>query len=217
MPKFNKENGMAEKLKNLRVAILATEGFEGAELREPRRALDAEGAETKVISPKTGEIKAWEHDRWGDTLRVDESLAQANPEDYDALLLPGGVINADKIRGEPKAVEFVRHFVQAGKPMAVICHAPWLLIEAGIVRGRTVTSWPTLKTDLKNAGATWVDKDVVTDNGLVTSRKPDDIPAFNKKMIEEFAEGVHAHASGGAEPGNGGGRKGWGGGGVGGH
>jgi protease I len=185
---------MADKLKHTRVAIIATEGFEGAELREPRRALDAEGAETKLLSPKTGEIKAWEHDRWGEPLRVDQSLAQANPDEFDALLLPGGVINADKIRTEQKAVEFVRRFAQAGKPIAVICHAPWLLIEAGIVRGRTVTSWPSLTTDLKNAGANWVDKDVVVDNGLVTSRKPDDIPAFNKKMIEEFAEGVHAHA-----------------------
>lgn len=185
---------MADKLKHLRVAIIATEGFEGSELKEPRRALDAEGAETKVISPQTGQIKAWEHDHWGDAVRVDESLAQAKPEDFDALLLPGGVINADKIRTEPRAVEFVRHFAQAGKPIAVICHAPWLLIEADIARGRTVTSWPSLKTDLRNAGANWVDKDVVVDNGLVTSRKPDDIPAFNKKMIEEFAEGVHAPA-----------------------
>lgn len=194
---------MADRLKGLRVAILATEGFEGAELREPRRALDAEGAVTEVIAPKTGDIKAWEHDRWGDPLRVDVSLAQANPDEFDALLLPGGVINADRIRTEQKAVEFVRRFAQAGKPMAVICHAPWLLIEAGIVRDRTVTSWPSLKTDLKNAGANWVDKEVVTDNGLVTSRKPDDIPAFNKKMIEEFGEGVHAAHGGGARGGAG--------------
>ena len=184
---------MADKLKGKRVAILATEGFEGVELTEPRRALDAAGAETKVLSPKTGEIKAWEHDHWGDKVRVDESLAKATPDDFDALLLPGGVLNADKIREEPAAVEFVRKFAAEGKPIAAICHAPWLLIEADIVRGRTVTSWPSLKTDLRNAGANWVDKEVVVDNGLVTSRKPDDIPAFNEKMIEEFTEGIHAH------------------------
>ena len=184
---------MADKLKGKRVAILATEGFEGVELTEPRRALDAAGAETKVLSPKTGEIKAWEHDHWGDKVRVDESLSKANPNDFDALLLPGGVLNADKIREEPAAVEFVRKFAAEGKPIAAICHAPWLLIEADIVRGRTVTSWPSLKTDLRNAGASWVDKEVVVDNGLVTSRKPDDIPAFNNKMIEEFTEGIHAH------------------------
>ena len=184
---------MTDKLKGKRVAILATEGFERVELTEPRRALDVAGAETKVLSPKTGGIKAWEHDHWGDELPVDGSLARANPDDFDALLLPGGVINADKIRTEPAAVEFVRKFASEGKPIAAICHAPWLLIEADIVRGRTVTSWPSLKTDLRNAGASWVDKEVVVDNGLVTSRKPDDIPAFNKKMIEEFAEGVHAH------------------------
>ena len=186
---------MADKLKNTRVAILATDGFERAELIEPRKALDAEGAQTQVISPKSGQIKAWEKDHWGDTVRVDIALGQANPEDFDALLLPGGVINADSIRMEPRAVEFVRAFVKGGKPMAVICHAPWILIEAEAVRGKKLTSWPSLKTDLKNAGASWVDEQVVTDNGLVTSRKPDDIPAFNKKMIEEFGEGVHAHAA----------------------
>ena len=179
---------MADKLKGKRVAILATEGFEGVELTEPRRALDAAGAETKVLSPKTGEIKAWEQDHWGDKLRVDESLTKANPDDFDALLLPGGVLNADTIRAEPAAVEFVRKFASEGKPIAAICHAPWLLIEADIVRGRTVTSWPSLKTDLRNAGASWVDKEVVVDNGLVTSRKPDDIPAFNERTIALFAK-----------------------------
>ena len=185
---------MADKLKNTRVAILATDGFERAELIEPRKALDAEGAETKVISPRSGQIKAWEKDHWGETVRVDVALEQAKPDDFDALLLPGGVINADSIRMEPRAVEFVRAFVTAGKPVAAICHAPWILIEADAVRGRKLTSWPSLKTDLKNAGANWVDEQVITDNGLVTSRKPDDIPAFNKKMIEEFGEGVHAPA-----------------------
>lgn len=183
---------MADKLRGRRVAILATEGFERSELVKPREALDAEGATTVLISPKTGQIKSWEHDHWGEAVRVDVALERAKPEDYDALLLPGGVINADKIRIEPKAVEFVRSFVHEGKPMAVICHAPWILIEAGAARGRTLTSWPSLKTDLSNAGANWVDKEVVVDNGLVTSRKPDDIPAFNKKMIEEIGEGVHA-------------------------
>jgi protease I len=185
---------MADKLKHTRVAILATDGFERVELIEPRKALDEAGADTKVISPtrEGGEITSWEHDHWGETVPVDAALAQANPEDYDALLLPGGVINADRIRMEQRAVEFVRAFARAGKPMAVICHASWLLVEADVVRGRTVTSWPSLKTDLRNAGANWVDQEVVTDNGLVTSRKPDDIPAFNKKMIEEFGEGVHA-------------------------
>ena len=189
---------MADKLKHTRVAILATDGFERAELIEPRQALDAAGAETTVISPKRGEIKAWEKDHWGESVRVDAALAQANPDEYDALLLPGGVINADAMRMEPRAVEFVRAFARAGKPMAVICHAPWLLVEADIVRGRTLTSWPSLKTDLRNAGANWVDQEVVTDNGLVTSRKPDDIPAFNAKMIEEFGEGVHTAAGTGA-------------------
>jgi protease I len=192
---------MADKLKNLRVAILATDGVERVELTEPRKALVAEGAETKVISVRAGEIKSWEHDHWSDAVRVDQSLEQANPDNYDALLLPGGVINADTIRMEQRAVEFVRAFAKQGKPMAVICHAPWLLIEADLVRGRKVTSWPSLKTDLRNAGANWVDQEVVVDNGLVTSRKPDDIPAFNRKMIEEFGEGVHAHAAPG--------RRGW--------
>src|SRR5438045_1109631 len=160
---------MADTLKQIRVAILATDGFERAELIEPRKALDAEGADTKVISPKSGQIKAWEHDHWGDALRVDLVLGQANPDDFDALLLPGGVINAHSIRMEPRAVELVRAFVKAGKPMAVICHAPWILIEADAVRGRKLTSWPSLKTDLRNAGANWVDEPVVTDNGLVTS------------------------------------------------
>ena len=191
---------MTDKLKHCRVAILATEGVERIELTEPRRALDEAGAHTTLIAPKGDEIKAWEHDHWGEPLEVDALLSEVHPDDFDALLLPGGVINADKIRAEPKAVEFVRHFVELGKPMAVICHAPWLLIEAKAVRARTVTSWPTLKTDLTNAGANWVDEAVVVDQGLVTSRKPDDIPAFNRKMIEEFGEGAHVTASSYARP-----------------
>jgi protease I len=172
------------------VAILATDGVEQVELTAPRDALTRAGAETTLISPGD-KVKAWQHDKWGDTLDVDLPLTNANPDRFDALLLPGGVMNPDKLRTEPRAVEFVKSFVQTGKPIAAICHGPWTLLEAGGVRGRTVTSWPSLKTDLRNAGAVWVDREVVVDNGIVTSRKPDDIPAFNEKMLEEFAEGVH--------------------------
>ncbi len=175
-----------------RVAILATDGVEQVELTAPRRALDEAGAQTIVVSPTDGEIKAWQHGQWGDTIPVDRRLADARPDEFDALLLPGGVMNPDRLRTEPAAVQFVRAMVQAGKPVAAICHGPWLLVEAGVVRGRTVTSWPSLKTDIRNAGGDWVDREVVTDEGLVTSRKPDDLPAFNRKMLEEFAEGVHA-------------------------
>jgi protease I len=180
-----------EKLNGKRVAILATDGVEEVELVEPRKALDAAGARTSLVSPKPDTIKAWQHDHWGGELRVDVPLERASADDYDALLLPGGVINPDKLRQDERAVRFVKSFFQAGKPVAAICHGPWMLIEADVVRGRTVTSWPSLHTDLRNAGADWVDREVVTDEGLVTSRKPDDIPAFNKKMIEEFGEGVH--------------------------
>lgn len=182
---------MADNLNGKRVAILATDGVEQVELTEPRKALDQAGASTKVVSPKNNDIRGWQHDHWGDTIPVDVPLDKANANDFDALLLPGGVMNPDKLRMDENAVEFVRSFVQAGKPVAAICHAPWLLIEADVIRDRTVTSWPSLQTDLRNAGADWVDREVVTDSGLVTSRKPDDIPAFNRKMIEEFAEGVH--------------------------
>ncbi len=182
---------MAEKLNGKRVAILATDGFEQVELTEPRKALEQAGAQADLVSPASGKVKGWQHTKWGDELPVDVPLDQARPEDYDALLLPGGVMNPDKLRMNEKAVAFVRHFVQSGKPIAAICHGPWTLIEAGGTQGRTMTSWPSLQTDLKNAGASWVDQEVVVDKGLVTSRKPDDIPAFNKKMIEEFAEGVH--------------------------
>jgi protease I len=182
---------MAQELDGLRVAILATDGFEQDELLQPRNALDQAGARTEVVSPNNGEIKGWKHTEWGDTVSVDQTLDQANPADYHALLLPGGVMNPDKLRMNEKAVAFVSHFVEAGKPIAAICHGPWTLIEADAVEGRTMTSWPSLKTDLQNAGATWVDREVVVDNGLVTSRKPDDIPAFNRKMVEEFAEGIH--------------------------
>ena len=178
-------------LSGKRVAILATDGVEQAELIEPRKALDAAGATTKVVSPKSGSIKGWNHTDWGEPIKVDVTLDKASPDDFDALLLPGGVMNPDHLRTNENAVNFVRAFFEAGKPVAAICHGPWLLVEADVVRGRHVTSWPSLQTDLRNAGANWTDNQVVTDHGLVTSRKPDDIPAFNKKMIEEFAEGVH--------------------------
>jgi protease I len=185
------EETLMATLDGMKVAILAAEGFEQVELTEPRKALEQAGAQTQVVSPARGEVQGWKHFAEGDKVRVDVPLDQARADDFDALMLPGGVANPDQLRTMPKAVEFVRDFFDAGKPVAAICHAPWTLIEAGVVQGRTVTSWPSLKTDLMNAGARWVDEEVVTDNGLVTSRKPDDIPAFNRKMIEEFAEGRH--------------------------
>jgi len=176
-------------LQGKKVAILVTDGFEQVELLEPRKALDEAGATTKVVSPAGKKVKGWNHKEWGNEVPVDVALDSAKPEDFDALLLPGGVMNPDNLRMDPKAVEFVKHFTDAGKPVAAICHGPWTLIEAGAVRGRTITSWPSLKTDLKNAGANWrVDKEVVSDQGLVTSRKPDDIPAFNREMIRLFGE-----------------------------
>ena len=175
-------------LQGKRVAILVTDGFEQSELLEPRKALDEAGATTQVVSPAGPKVKGWNHKEWGNEVPVDVPLESADPEQFDALLLPGGVMNPDQLRMNPKAVEFVRHFADAGKPVAAICHGPWTLIEAGAVRGRTMTSWPSLKTDLKNADATWVDKEVVRDGGIVTSRKPDDIPAFNREMIRLFTE-----------------------------
>jgi protease I len=175
-------------LQGKRVAILATHGFEQSELEEPRKALDEAGAVTQVVSPEEGKIRGWNHKDWGNEIPVDVSLSSAKEEDYHALVLPGGVMNPDHLRMNPRAVDFVRHFVQAGKPIAAICHGPWTLIEADAVRGHTVTSWPSLRTDLKNAGANWVDKEVVRDKKLVTSRKPDDLPAFNREMIQLFAE-----------------------------
>ena len=181
----------AQQLQGKKVAILATDGVERVELTEPRKALDAAGARTVVVSPKSGSIKGWEHDHWGDSITVDQSLDEARADQFDALMLPGGVMNPDHLRQNERAVQFVRSFFDAGKPVAAICHAPWMLVEADVVNGRTITSWPSLRTDIMNAGAEWVDREVVTDEGLVTSRKPDDIPAFSRKMIEEFAEGVH--------------------------
>jgi protease I len=184
-------------MKNLqgkRIAILATTGVEQVELTEPRKALDAAGARTDVISPETRKFRAWDKKEWGIEIPVDVPINRANPEEYDALMLPGGVMNPDYLRMNSDAVRFVRHFVDQHKPIAAICHGPWTLIEADGVKGKTMTSWPSLRTDLKNAGAKWVDQQVVTDGGLVTSRKPDDIPAFTDKMIEEILEGRHAAA-----------------------
>lgn len=174
-----------------RVAILATDGVEQVELVEPKKSLDEAGARTVVVSPKSGTIKGWQHDHWGDPIPVDQSLDSARADEFDALMLPGGVMNPDRLRLNKRAVQFVRSFFEAGKPVAAICHAPWMLVEANVVKGRTLTSWPSLRTDIENAGGEWVDQEVVTDEGLVTSRKPEDIPAFNRQMLEEFAEGVH--------------------------
>jgi len=182
---------LAGELNNTRVAALVDNGFEQSELLEPKKALEAAGARVDIVSPQSGKVKGWQHTNWGQEVSVDVALDSASPDNYDALLLPGGVMNPDKLRANAKAVAFVKAFADSGRPIAAICHGPWTLIEAGAVKGRKVTSWPSLQTDLKNAGANWVDQEVVTDNGLVTSRKPDDIPAFNRKMIEEFAEGRH--------------------------
>ena|SRR5436190_6333585 len=180
-------------LTNKKVAILVAEGFEQQEMTEPRKALEQAGAETMIVSPVEGEVQGWNHFDKADKFKVDVSLEQAEADDFDALLLPGGVANPDQLRMSPEAINFVADFFDTGKPIAVICHGPWTLIEADVVRGRTMTSWPSLKTDLMNAGAEWVDEEVVVDQGLVSSRKPDDIPAFCEKMIEEFAEGPHRH------------------------
>ncbi len=182
---------MADELRGKRVAALVDNGFEQVELTEPKKALEQAGAKVDIVSPQQAKVKGWQHTKWGDELPVDRQLDSANASDYDALLLPGGVMNPDHLRMNAKAVQFVRAFVQSNKPIAAICHGPWTLIEAGAVKGRRMTSWPSLQTDLRNAGANWTDEQVIVDNGLVTSRKPDDIPAFNKKMIEEFAEGRH--------------------------
>jgi protease I len=176
-------------LQGKKVAILVTDGFEQSELLEPRKALQESGAETKIVSPAGKKAKGWNHKEWGEEVPVDIPLDSAKAEEFDALLLPGGVMNPDQLRMNPKAVEFVKQFTNAGKPVAAICHGPWTLIEAGAVHGRTMTSWPSLKTDLKNAGANWVDKEVVNDHDIVTSRKPDDIPAFNREMIQLFGKG----------------------------
>jgi protease I len=171
-----------------RILILATDGFEQSELLEPKRALEAAGFETVVASNKTGTIRGWQHDDWGESVTVDALLADIEADDFDALLLPGGQMNPDKLRMEDKAVELVEDFDDADKPIAAICHGPWLLVEADIVDGRTVTGWPSIRTDLLNAGAEVVDEEVVIDGNLITSRKPDDIPAFNRALIEALGE-----------------------------
>lgn len=177
-------------IRGKRVGILVADGFEQAELLEPRKALTDAGVTTMVVSPAGGKVKGWNHDRWGNEIPVDIPLGSAKAEDFHALLLPGGVMNPDKLRMIPEAVNFVKHFTDSGKPVAAICHGPWTLIEARAVGGRTLTSWPSLRTDLKNAGAIWVDREVVSDGRLVTSRKPDDIPAFNREMIRLFSEEI---------------------------
>jgi protease I len=179
---------MAKEMEGQRIAVLATDGFEQAELTEPVKALRQSGAQVDIVSLKSGEIQGMQHKDKGDKVRVDRTLDEAKAGDYGGLVLPGGVANPDELRADQRAVRFVRAFVEADKPIAAICHGPWTLIEADAVRGKRLTSWPSLKTDLKNAGAEWVDQEVVTDRGLVTSRKPDDLPAFCAKMLEEFAE-----------------------------
>jgi protease I len=181
-------------LENKKIAILTEEGFEQVELTSPKEALKAAGATVHVISPKSGRIKAWDKTDWGIEVDVDKVLSDVCPDDYDALVLPGGVLNPDKLRQNKEAVAFASAFLDEGKPLAAICHGPQLLIETGMLKGRKLTSYPSLQTDLKNAGAKWVDEQVVVDNGLVTSRRPADLEAFNKKMIEEIAEGVHHEA-----------------------
>jgi protease I len=184
---------MAEqKLKGKKVAIIAADMVERVELVEPRKALEEAGAKTELLSIEPGKIDAFDHFDKAEQIKVDRLVEEADASDYDALMIPGGVGNPDLLRGDENVVSFVRDFFEAGKPVAAICHGPWVLVEAGVVRDRTLTSWPTVQTDIRNAGGNWVDKEVVVDSGLVTSRKPDDIPAFNKKMIEEFAEGVHS-------------------------
>ncbi|HTT05847.1 MAG TPA: type 1 glutamine amidotransferase domain-containing protein [Steroidobacteraceae bacterium] len=202
-------------LEGVKIAILATDGFEQVELTEPRKALQDAGADTEVVAPKAGRIRGWKTKDWGDEVGVDATLEDADPKDYDALVLPGGVMNPDHLRMEPRAVAFVKAFFDADKPVAAICHGPWTLIESGAVRGHRMTSWPSLQTDLRNAGANWVDQEVVVDGNLVTSRKPDDLPAFNREIVELFSHARpeergsaargHSRSAGSAvRPGNGG-------------
>ncbi len=182
---------MTDRLRDVKVAILVADGFEQVELTEPRKALEDAGATTRIVSPMAGEVEGWHHFEKGDKFSVDVPLTNADAGEFDALLLPGGVANPDQLRMNETAVSFIKDFFNAGKPVAAICHGLWPLIDAGVVSGRRVTSWPSLKADLLNAGAKWIDEEVVDDDGLVSSRKPDDIPAFNRKMIEEFADAFH--------------------------
>ena len=185
---------VAKELTGKRVAALVAKGFEQVELLDPKDALESAGATVDVVSPESGKVKGWNHTEWGKDVQVDKELDAARVEDYDALLLPGGVMNPDHLRMNPKAVDFVKKFFDDGKPIAVICHGAWTLIEAGVVRDLTITSYPSVRTDLQNAGARWADREVVVDRGIVSSRRPADLPAFNAKMIEEFAEGRHGGA-----------------------
>ncbi len=183
-------------LKGLKVAILVENGFEQVEMTEPRKALDQAGAQTRIVSPQSSRVRAWNLTEWGDKFPVDVALDEARPDDFDALHLPGGVMNPDLLRLQPRAVAFVKAFFDAGKPVSVICHGPWTIIEAGAARGRRIASWPSLKTDLRNAGAEWVDQEAVVDGNLVSSRKPDDIPAFNKAVLDLFSHARQpAHAT----------------------
>jgi protease I len=182
---------MTQELQGKTIAFLATDGVEQVELTEPWKAVEDAGGRPELISLESGDIQGFNKREKADTFPVDRTVADANPSDYDGLVLPGGVVNPDILRTDEDAVRFTRTFFEQGKPVAAICHGPWMLVEADVVRGRKVTSWPSVKTDLRNAGAEWVDEECVVDAGLVTSRKPDDLPAFNEKIVEEFAEGVH--------------------------
>ena len=179
---------MPESLQNIRVAILVDNGFEQVELTEPKKALETAGAKALIVSPQSQQVQGWQTKQWGDQFHVDVPLDMADPDQFDALLLPGGVMNPDKLRMQPDAVEFARAFINEGKPVAAICHGPWLLVEANAVKGKTVTSWPSLQTDIRNAGGHWVDQEAVVDGNVLTSRKPDDIPAFNQRMVSLFAQ-----------------------------
>jgi protease I len=190
---------MADSLNGKKIAIIATDGVEQVELVQPRQAVEAAGAQTELLSVKEGDIQAMNHDlEPADTFTVDKLITDVSPSDYDGLILPGGTVNADKLRAEEDVVSFIVEYFKSGKPAGAICHAPWQLVEGDLVRGRTLTSFPSLKTDIRNAGGEWVDREVVVDQGLVTSRSPDDLPAFNDKIVEEFAEGTHEVASAGA-------------------
>ena len=189
---------MSKQLEGKKVAILATDGFEQVELTDPKKNLESAGATVEVLSIKTGKIKGWNHTDWGTSVQVDHLVKEAKVEDYDALVLPGGQMNPDSLRIDKNAIAFIEAFVKSGKPVAAICHGPWTLIEAGVVEGRKMTSWPSVRTDLQNAGARWVDEEVVQDGNIITSRKPDDIPAFSKTVIEAISTGSSKHRMAGA-------------------
>jgi len=182
---------MGNSINGKKVAFLATNGFEQSELLETKRLIEEAGAQTTIVAPEAGQIRAWKDKDWGDTIRVDQTLDQSKPDQFDALVIPGGVISSDELRTDRRAVNFVRRFAEQGKVIGAICHGPWLLVEADIAQDHRITSWPSLKTDLENAGAIWQDKEVICDTGIVTSRKPVDIPAFSRKLVEEIAEPSH--------------------------